>query len=1059
VLGEEDLDATTSDPHEEEESWEDCEGKEGNGGGKMERDCDSSEMADKGTEEDESLASRKESSSNEVGTAISKFSMECIRSQPSSEECKSKVELQHTAESNTTDNIPATSLESKNQSRNGSDNKSHEQSASDRDEPKSPAVRSRGHDAHKSNAAAENEEEGNGENVEVNSNDTVHLVTRVLDNPFDRQREVIKHSTPVLEQSKSLLRDESGNRHTYVDTKEKNGISIEIAETFEGKHDEDGSRKVAFELSSNNDPTSSEITSDRTLLEIETPVMTPQKTKKHRRRSKPSSKKTPGIDNANAHAGTTSLVEINRIGNNEEREGMNIHETVQETNPLGVLRPKEGHDLPVEGDTQEDEGAQESPSPTKKSRKRGKGKKPSNSNAFDATKERECERAVPKPSVKRNDEVAPPNLQLEERVSSSLNPFKGLNQHKSSTDIPKPTQKSQEEKHKEWDSTISPKEDKSRLGQDTKSDELNMLRKVQQERLQVSHKSIPFTANQFERDRSGTETQHGRKACVHENKMDATSDHDPHEDDDDYPNRHGERHDPAGKTTANTPTRTLEEELTFLKRFSPTRYQVQIGFVPNMKVPAEIIVNDGLEKLLLQEFHDSCCAGEGGNSFIPALRQAANVAALPGIVGASLAMPDVHSGYGFCIGNVAAFDMNDPNAVISPGGVGFDINCGVRLIRTNLTEKDVDFETREKLADALANHIPVGVGVDGVIPCTEEDLDDILMNGVDWAIRQGYAWEEDKEHCEENGRMDTADSNCVSKKAKRRGLKQLGTLGGGNHYAEIQVVEEIYHPQAAETMGIGKVGQVCIMLHTGSRGLGHQVATDALTVMEKAMARDHISLNDLQLSCARIQSREGKEYLAGMSAAANFAWVNRSCITYLTRKAFKEVFHREPDDMGMHLVYDVSHNIAKVEKHVIDGEEKTLLVHRKGSTRAFPPHHPNIPKDYQSIGQPVLIGGTMGTCSYVLVGTPKGMSETFGSTCHGAGRALSRNQSRKRLDHEEVLEQLRKDGIAIRVASPKLVTEEAPESYKNVCDVIETCQEAGISEKVVKLRPIAVIKG
>lgn len=248
-------------------------------------------------------------------------------------------------------------------------------------------------------------------------------------------------------------------------------------------------------------------------------------------------------------------------------------------------------------------------------------------------------------------------------------------------------------------------------------------------------------------------------------------------------------------------------------------------------------------------------------SFIPALRQAANVAALPGIVKASLAMPDVHSGYGFCIGNVAAFDMDDPMAVISPGGVGFDINCGVRLIRTNLTEKDVNGSVREELADAMFRNIPVGVGVGGVIPCTEDDLEDLLVNGIDWAIKKGYAWEEDKEHCEENGRMDTADPKCVSRKAKKRGLKQLGTLGAGNHYAEIQVVDEIYHPEAANTMGIGTVGQVCIMIHTGSRGLGHQVATDALTVMENAMSRDNIALNDLQLSCARIQSREGKEYL------------------------------------------------------------------------------------------------------------------------------------------------------------------------------------------------------
>jgi hypothetical protein len=321
------------------------------------------------------------------------------------------------------------------------------------------------------------------------------------------------------------------------------------------------------------------------------------------------------------------------------------------------------------------------------------------------------------------------------------------------------------------------------------------------------------------------------------------------------------------------PQRTLEEELAFLTRVSPTKYIVKPGFVPNMKVSAEIIVNDDLENLLIQELRDTCCDTNSGgdSSFIPALRQAANVAALPGIVKASLAMPDVHSGYGFCIGNVAAFDMDDPEAVISPGGVGFDINCGVRLIRTNLTEKDVGEEVREQLADALYRNIPVGVGVDGNIPCERDDLDILLENGIDWAIENGYAWEEDKAHCEEYGRMETADPKCVSNRAKKRGLKQLGTLGAGNHYAEVQIVDEIYNPDAAKAMGIDTLGQVCIMIHTGSRGLGHQVATDALTEMENAMARDQIELNDRQLSCARISSREGRKYLGELNGFVYFA--------------------------------------------------------------------------------------------------------------------------------------------------------------------------------------------
>jgi len=287
----------------------------------------------------------------------------------------------------------------------------------------------------------------------------------------------------------------------------------------------------------------------------------------------------------------------------------------------------------------------------------------------------------------------------------------------------------------------------------------------------------------------------------------------------------------------------------------------------------------------------------------------------------------------------------------------------------------------------------------------------------------------------------------------------LGTLGAGNHYAEIQVVEEIHNPAAAAKMGITRVGQVCIMIHSGSRGFGHQVATDALVAMEKAMARDGIKTNDRQLACARIDSPEGKQYLAAMAAAANFAWVNRSSMTFLVRQAFAKTFGKTPDQLDMHLIYDVSHNIAKVEEHLVNGEMKRLLVHRKGSTRAFPPHHPLIPVDYQFTGQPVIIGGTMGTCSYVLTGTERGMQETFGSTCHGAGRAQSRNKSRRKIEYKDVLDSLAKKGIAIRVASPKLVMEEAPESYKDVTQVVDTCHAAGISLKCFKLRPIAVIKG
>ncbi|KAJ7330166.1 hypothetical protein JRQ81_016340 [Phrynocephalus forsythii] len=504
-------------------------------------------------------------------------------------------------------------------------------------------------------------------------------------------------------------------------------------------------------------------------------------------------------------------------------------------------------------------------------------------------------------------------------------------------------------------------------------------------------------------------------------------------------------------------SRSYNDELQYLDKIDKNCWRIKKGFVPNMNVEGVFYVNDPLEKLMFEELRNACRGG-GAGGFLPAMKQIGNVAALPGIVHRSIGLPDVHSGYGFAIGNMAAFDMNDPEAVVSPGGVGFDINCGVRLLRTNLDESDVQ-PVKEQLAQSMFDHIPVGVGSKGVIPMNAKDLEEALEMGVDWSLREGYAWAEDKEHCEEYGRMLQADPNKVSARAKKRGLPQLGTLGAGNHYAEIQIVDDIYNDYAARKMGIDHKGQVCVMIHSGSRGLGHQVATDALVAMEKAMKRDKIIVNDRQLACARIASQEGQDYLKGMAAAGNYAWVNRSSMTFLTRQAFAKVFNTTPDDLDMHVIYDVSHNIAKVEQHVVDGKERTLLVHRKGSTRAFPPHHPLIAVDYQLTGQPVLIGGTMGTCSYVLTGTEQGMTETFGTTCHGAGRALSRAKSRRNLDFQDVLDKLADMGIAIRVASPKLVMEEAPESYKNVTDVVNTCHAAGISKKAIKLRPIAVIKG
>eukprot|EP00771_Trimastix_marina_P000415 gnl/Trimastix_PCT/1432.p1 GENE.gnl/Trimastix_PCT/1432~~gnl/Trimastix_PCT/1432.p1 ORF type:complete len:527 (-),score=143.53 gnl/Trimastix_PCT/1432:118-1545(-) len=475
-----------------------------------------------------------------------------------------------------------------------------------------------------------------------------------------------------------------------------------------------------------------------------------------------------------------------------------------------------------------------------------------------------------------------------------------------------------------------------------------------------------------------------------------------------------------------------------------------------MKVPGTFFVNDNLSSLVFEELHDHQKSGHTG--FLPAVKQIANVASLPGIVNYSIGLPDCHSGYGFAIGNVAAFDMENPEAVVSPGGVGFDINCGVRVIRTNLTEADVAPHT-ERLAQTLFDHIPVGVGSRGVIPTDMNSLNDALELGVDWSLRQGYAWPEDKEHCEEHGRMLQADPDKVSMRAKKRGVPQMGTLGAGNHYAEVQVVDEVFDATAARAMGL-RPGQVVVMVHSGSRGLGHQVATDALQEMEKAMAQSRIHLNDKQLSCAPIQSPAGQDYLQSMSAAANYAWVNRQAMTFLTRQAFAKCFHADPDDLDMHVVYDTSHNIAKVEQHTLpDGREHSLLVHRKGATRAFPPNHPLIPIDYQFVGQPVLIGGSMGTCSYILTGTEHGFQTTFGSTCHGAGRCRSRANSRRMLRHDQVISELNQKHIAFRVASPNLIQEEAPQSYKDVSEVVDTCHAAGISSKTVKLRPIAVIKG
>lgn len=435
------------------------------------------------------------------------------------------------------------------------------------------------------------------------------------------------------------------------------------------------------------------------------------------------------------------------------------------------------------------------------------------------------------------------------------------------------------------------------------------------------------------------------------------------------------------------------------------------------------------------------------------LEQVANVATLPGIVSYSFAMPDIHWGYGFPIGGVAA--MNEKDGVISPGGVGYDINCGVRLYRTSLKFAEIR-ENLETLADALGRHIPSGVGEEGPIHLKPKELDDILTRGAVAATAMGIGIPEDLELCEETGQMKGADANLVSSRAKERGRNQMGTLGSGNHFLEVQRVQQVFNPAIAEVYGLEQ-DQIVVMIHCGSRGLGHQVCDDFLKVMRQAVKRYNIEVPDAQLVCTPIQSPEGKDYLAAMSAAANFAWANRHTLGHFVRKAFKQVLGIPENQIR--LVYDVAHNIAKREMHTVSGRQQTLWVHRKGATRSFGPGSLEIPERYRAVGQPVLIPGNMGTASYVLAGTEQSMSETFGSSCHGAGRQMSRTKAVKTLNYKTVLDQLRKQGVEVRAKTKRGVTEEAPEVYKNVDEVVRVVDEAGLARRVARMVPVAVIKG
>ncbi|MEN6371293.1 MAG: RtcB family protein [Armatimonadota bacterium] len=438
------------------------------------------------------------------------------------------------------------------------------------------------------------------------------------------------------------------------------------------------------------------------------------------------------------------------------------------------------------------------------------------------------------------------------------------------------------------------------------------------------------------------------------------------------------------------------------------------------------------------------------------LEQVANVAFLPGIQGRSMAMPDIHWGYGFPIGGVAATSVED--GVVSPGGVGFDINCGVRLIRTDLNVKEVQPKIGD-LVDRLFLDVPSGVGSEGKIRVNEAELAQVMKKGAKWMVEQGFGWAEDIEVTEQGGKLESADPSVVSSKAVQRGRPQLGTLGAGNHFLEVQVVEEIFDAEAAEAFGITGPGQITVMIHTGSRGFGYQICDDSLIVMQRAIQKYNISIPDRQLACAPVKSEEGQRYLAAMSCAANYAWANRQAIAHWVREAFENVMGAGAHKLGMRQVYDVAHNIAKIEDHVVDGKKMKLCVHRKGATRAFGPGHPDIPSQYRAIGQPVLIPGDMGRYSYLLVGTERAMKETFGSTCHGAGRVMSRHAATKEGRGQNIQQILAEKGITVRAASRGTLAEEASFAYKDVANVVDAAHGAGISLKVARMRPLGVVKG
>ncbi len=471
------------------------------------------------------------------------------------------------------------------------------------------------------------------------------------------------------------------------------------------------------------------------------------------------------------------------------------------------------------------------------------------------------------------------------------------------------------------------------------------------------------------------------------------------------------------------------------------RWKIPENYKTGMRVPGLIYASKEMLESIREE---------------QTLEQVANVAFLPGIVGYSLAMPDIHWGYGFPIGGVAAMNIKD--GVVSPGGVGYDINCGVRLLRTSLSEAEVRPRINELINELFLN-VPSGLGSEGKIKVSQKEMNRLMVEGAHWAVKRGLGFEEDLDVTEEGGCLGGADPDKISDKAAKRGTPQAGTLGSGNHFLEIQVVKEIFDSHIANIMGITEIGQVLVLIHTGSRGFGHQVCTDHLRVMEQAVSKYGIKLPDRQLACAPIESPEGQDYLAAMACAANYAWANRQCIAHWVRESFSKIFGKSPEKLGMRQIYDVAHNIAKIEEHTIDGRKVKVCVHRKGATRSFPAGHKDIPRCYKEVGQPVLVPGDMGRCSFVAVGTEKAMKESFGSTCHGAGRVLSRGAARRSIRGTDVIRELEGRGIIVKTESVSSLAEEASQAYKDIIEVIDVVHQAGISRKVAMAIPMGVIKG